>query len=49
MSAVSEYVQWDDEDRGNSNAHSKVAPYGVDIDPWNTRIYFCLYHPGENV
>jgi len=47
VTAVSEFVQWDDEDRGNSNAHSKITPYGVDIDPWNTRLYYCLYHPGS--
>lgn len=43
---VSEFIQWDDEDRGNANAHSKLSPYGVNTDAWNTRIYYCFYNAG---
>lgn len=43
---TSEFVQWDDEDRGNTNAHSKFVPYGVELDSWNTRIFYCYYDTG---
>lgn len=44
---TSEFVQWDDEDRGNTNAHSKFVPYGVELDSWNTRIFYCYYDTGK--
>lgn len=47
IEGVSEFIQWDDEDRGNANAHSQIAPYGVNTDAWNTRIYYCYYEAGE--
>lgn len=42
-----EYIKWDDEDRGNTNAHSAVIPYGVNLDPWDTTMYFCYYDTGR--
>ena len=43
-----EYIKWDDEDRGNTNAHSAVIPYGVSLDPWDTTMYFCYYDTGRH-
>ncbi|XP_074613692.1 uncharacterized protein LOC141873557 [Acropora palmata] len=40
-----EYLQFDDEDQGNSNSHSRLAPFGTAQDPYNTRIYYCYYEP----
>ena len=46
---TSEYIQWDDEDRGNKNAHSDIAPYGVNLDAWNTNIHYCYYDTGKHI
>ena len=43
-----EFVQFDDEDQGNLNAYSRVTPYGPTEDPYNTRIYYCYYKPGNS-
>ncbi|XP_029193877.2 uncharacterized protein LOC114959879 isoform X2 [Acropora millepora] len=40
-----EYLQFDDEDQGNTNSHSRLAPFGTAQDPYNTRIYYCYYEP----
>ncbi len=42
-SVTSEFVQWDDEDKGNRNDNSRVVPFSVRKNRWNTRIYFCYY------
>ncbi|XP_068708325.1 uncharacterized protein [Montipora foliosa] len=42
---TSEYLQFDDEDQGNSNAYSHISPFGAGEDPYNNRIYYCYYEP----
>lgn len=42
---TSEYLQFDDEDQENSNARSRISPYGPAEDPYNNRIYYCYYEP----
>ncbi|KAL9984811.1 hypothetical protein ACROYT_G007146 [Oculina patagonica] len=42
---TSEYLQFDDEDQGNSNARSRISPYGPAEDPYNNRVYYCYYEP----
>lgn len=41
----SEYLQFDDEDQDNANAHSLISPYGPSEDLFNNRIYYCYYQP----
>ena len=43
----SEFIHWDDEDRGNRNAHSKYTPYGLELDAWDTMINYCYYDTGK--
>ncbi|XP_002160429.2 uncharacterized protein LOC100210996 [Hydra vulgaris] len=44
---VLEYIEWDDEDQGNTNAHSETAsPFGVSENKMNTKIYYCYYNAG---
>ncbi len=42
----SEFIQWDDEDKGNRNDNSQVVPYAVKKNRWNTKIYYCYYEFG---
>lgn len=42
---TSEYLQFDDEDQDNSNAHSLISPFGPSEDLFNNRIYYCYYRP----
>ena len=44
---TSEYLQFDDEDQGNSNAYSHISPFGAGEDPYNNRIYYCYYEPSK--
>lgn len=44
---TSEYLQFDDEDQENSNARSRISPYGPAEDPYNNRIYYCYYEPSK--
>lgn len=43
----SEYLQFDDEDQDNANAHSLISPYGPSEDLFNNRIYYCYYQPSK--
>lgn len=40
---LSEFVEWDDEDKGNRNDNSRTVPYAVTKNRWNTKIYYCYY------
>ena len=47
LQVTSEYLHFDDEDQGNSNARSRISPYGAAEDPYNNRIYYCYYEPSK--
>ncbi|XP_065054735.1 uncharacterized protein LOC135683403 isoform X2 [Rhopilema esculentum] len=44
--SLSEFIKWDDEDKGNRNDNSRIVPYDVKKGRWNTKIYFCYYEFG---
>eukprot|EP00794_Sanderia_malayensis_P012753 gene12753-14060_t len=41
--STQEFVKWDDEDKGNRNDNSRVVPFDVKKNRWNTKIYYCYY------
>jgi len=47
MKASSEFIKFDDNDKGNTNAAVGAHPYGPSEDKFNTKVYYCYYEPGE--
>jgi len=47
MRVTSEFVKFDDDDQGNTDAADGAHPYGPSEDPFNLKIYYCYYEPGQ--
>ena len=43
---TSEFIKFDDDDQGNTDAAGGSHPYGPSEDPFNLKIYYCYYEPG---
>lgn len=43
MNAVSEFVKFDDQDRGNTDYEGGVYPYGVNKGEKDHTLFFCYY------
>lgn len=44
---TSEFIKFDDDDQGNTDAAGGAHPYGPSEDPFNLKIYYCYYEPGQ--
>lgn len=44
---ISEFIKFDDDDQGNTDAADGAHPYGPSEDPFNLKIYYCYYEPGQ--
>ena len=44
---TSEFIKFDDDDQGNTDAADGAHPYGPSEDPFNLKIYYCYYEPGK--
>ena len=44
---TSEFIKFDDDDQGNTDAAGGFHPYGASEDPFNLKIYYCYYEPGR--
>jgi hypothetical protein len=47
MRATSEFIKFDDDDQGNTDGTGGAYPYGPSEDPFNLKIYYCYYEPGN--
>ena len=45
---TSEFIKFDDDDQGNTDAAGGAHPYGPSEDPFNLKIYYCYYEPGKS-
>lgn len=44
---TSEFIKFDDDDQANTDAAGGEHPYGPSEDPFNLKIYYCYYEPGQ--
>ncbi|KAK3711939.1 hypothetical protein QZH41_009437, partial [Actinostola sp. cb2023] len=44
---TSEFIKFDDDDQANTDAAYGAHPYGPSEDPFNLKIYYCYYEPGQ--
>ncbi len=44
---TSEFIKFDDDDQGNTDGTGGAYPYGPSEDPFNLKIYYCYYEPGN--
>ena len=47
MRVTSEFIKFDDDDQGNTDGTGGAYPYGPSEDPFNLKIYYCYYEPGD--
>ena len=47
MRVTSEFIKFDDDDQGNTDGTGGAYPYGPSEDPFNLKIYYCYYEPGN--